>query len=63
MMEKRNSDYREITHRLQFPLHAATPAEAAEQVNPVSSSIFESDVLIWMVSFAFQPKPFAYEHP
>ncbi|KIM24328.1 hypothetical protein M408DRAFT_234635 [Serendipita vermifera MAFF 305830] len=54
LMEKRNSDYREIAHRLQFPLHAATPAEAAEQLNPVSSSIFESDVLIWMVNLNYR---------
>lgn len=55
MMEKRNSDYREIIRRLQFPLHAATPAEAAEQLHPVSSSMFESDILIWMVSLPFEP--------
>jgi hypothetical protein len=49
MVEKRNSDYREIIRRLQFPVNPATPAEAAEQLHPISSSIFESDVLIWMV--------------
>jgi inositol polyphosphate 5-phosphatase INPP5B/F len=51
MMEKRNSDYHEIIRRLQFPLNPATPAEAAEQLRPVSASIFESDILIWMVCF------------
>jgi len=48
-LEKRNSDYHEIIRRLQFPVKPATPAEAAEQLYPVSSSIFESDAVIWMV--------------
>ncbi|CAG7851790.1 Inositol polyphosphate 5-phosphatase OCRL-1; AltName: Full=Lowe oculocerebrorenal syndrome protein [Serendipita indica DSM 11827] len=50
MMQKRNEDHREICNRMHFPLRAATPAEAAEPLRPVSSSIFESDVLIWMVN-------------
>jgi inositol polyphosphate 5-phosphatase INPP5B/F len=60
MMEKRNSDYHEIIRRLQFPLNPATPAEAAEQLRPVSASIFESDILIWMVCFSFGSYPSSY---
>jgi hypothetical protein len=54
MMEKRNSDYLEICHRLQFPLNAATPADAARQVQSISATMFESDVLIWMVRSPLQ---------
>ncbi|KAG8777177.1 hypothetical protein FRC15_011489 [Serendipita sp. 397] len=49
MAEKRNYDYLQISHRMQFPLNAATPAEAAEPLRPVSSTIFETHILIWLV--------------
>ncbi|KAG8828272.1 hypothetical protein FRC19_008388 [Serendipita sp. 401] len=48
MAEKRNYDYLQISHRMQFPLNAATPAEAAEPLRPVSSTIFETHILIWL---------------
>ncbi|KAG8836172.1 hypothetical protein FRC17_009515 [Serendipita sp. 399] len=49
MGEKRNYDYLQISHRMQFPVNAATPAEAAEPLRPVSSSIFETHILLWEV--------------
>lgn len=50
MVERRNYDYLEITQRLTFPVNAATPAEAAEQLQPISVTTFEADALIWLVS-------------
>jgi len=52
MMDKRNADYLEITRRLQFPIDAPvlSSMQEEEQLVSVSASIFESDVLIWLVS-------------
>jgi hypothetical protein len=50
MMDKRNADYLEITRRLEFPIDAPTLSSVEEeQLVSVSASIFESDVLIWLV--------------
>jgi hypothetical protein len=50
MVEKRNADYLEITRRLEFPIDAPTLSSVEEeQLVSVSASIFESDVLIWLV--------------
>lgn len=50
MTDKRNADYLEITQRLQFPIDAPVPTSMdEEQLVSVSTSIFESDVLIWLV--------------
>ncbi|PVF98730.1 DNase I-like protein [Serendipita vermifera] len=53
-LERRNADYLDICHRLQFPLNAATPAEATDEARAVSCSIFESDVLIWLVNLNYR---------
>lgn len=50
MAERRNFDYLEISQRLTFPIKASTPAEAAEQIQPISVTIFEADALFWLVS-------------
>jgi inositol polyphosphate 5-phosphatase INPP5B/F len=50
MLDKRNADYLEITRRLQFPIDAPVLSSMEEeQLVSVSASIFESDVLIWLV--------------
>jgi len=58
-MDKRNADYLEITRRLQFPIDAPILSpmgeEEEEQLVSVSASIFESDVLIWLVGPHYDP--------
>jgi phosphatidylinositol-bisphosphatase len=49
MADRRNYDYLEITQRLTFPVNASTPAEAAEQLQPISVTMFDTDALIWLV--------------
>jgi len=50
MVDKRNADYLEITRRLEFPIDAPMLSSVEEeQLVPVSASIFESDVLLWLV--------------
>ncbi|CAG8545413.1 10754_t:CDS:10 [Acaulospora colombiana] len=53
-LERRNADYLDICHRLQFPLNPATPAEATDEARAISCSIFESDVLIWLVNLNYR---------
>jgi len=49
-MDKRNADYLEITRRLEFPIDVPMLSSVEEeQLVSVSASIFESDVLIWLV--------------
>lgn len=59
MMDKRNADYLEITRRLQFPIDgpilSSMEEEEEEQLVSVSVSIFESDVLIWLVGPHYDP--------
>jgi len=50
MIDKRNADYLEITRRLEFPIDAPGLSSIAEEhLVSISASIFETDVLIWLV--------------
>ena len=51
MIDKRNADYLEITRRLEFPIDAPALSSVLdeEQLVSISASIFETDVLIWLV--------------
>ena len=51
MIDKRNADYLEITRRLEFPIDAPVLSSVLdeEQLVSISASIFETDVLIWLV--------------
>jgi phosphatidylinositol-bisphosphatase len=44
MVEKRNSDFYELSRRLAFPVDSALPGE-----DPASRSVFWTDALFWMV--------------
>ena len=49
-MDKRNADYLEITRRLEFPIDAPILSSVEEeQLVSISASIFEADILIWLV--------------
>ncbi|KAF7440117.1 hypothetical protein PC9H_000461 [Pleurotus ostreatus] len=49
MVDKRNMDFHDLSKRLGFSSY--TPVEA---VNPPQTSIYESDVLIWMVNLNYR---------
>ena len=47
MVEKRNSDYRELTRRITFPLINDPSEQSTEKT---FASVFDCDCLFWMVS-------------
>jgi hypothetical protein len=50
MMEKRNSDFHEISKRMSF---FADPVQPAPAVSSLPLSLYESDVLFWLVRSPF----------
>jgi hypothetical protein len=50
MLERRNADFHDLSRRLLFHPHSGSQLEGGdENYYPINLSIFETDVLFWLV--------------